>query len=221
VGFLDKAEERIESAVSSLFAKFSKAQLQPVEVSQAIRSAMDLAAKTDPVGATLVPHRYLILINSTDADKVTPAMLGAIRSELHRYVSERSYRLLGEIELNVSIDDRITRGSVRVGSQPVEKSVNWVPVLVTGGVEYRLKRGSNTVGRDEKADITVDDRGLSRFHFEIAWNGETGAVRDLQSTNGTFVDGTRVNEVVLQSGSKITAGRSEFEFQLQAGEVSE
>jgi hypothetical protein len=34
-------------------------------------------------------------------------------------------------------------------------------------------------------------------------------------------DGARVNEVVLQSGSKITAGRSEFEFQLQAGEVSE
>jgi hypothetical protein len=221
VGFLDRAEERIEAAISSVFARFSKAQLQPVEISQALRSAMDLAAKTVPVGATLVPHRYLILINSTDADRVTPAMLGAIRSELNRYVTERGYRLLGEIELNVSIDVRVSRGSVRVGSQSVEKSFNWVPVLVSAGIEYRLKRGSNTVGRDDKADITVGDRGLSRFHFELAWNGETGAVRDLQSTNGTFVDGERVSEVVLQSGSKITAGRSEFEFQLQAGEAVE
>lgn len=221
MGFLDKAEEKIESAVNSLFAKFSKAQLQPVEVSQAIRSAMDLAAKTDPVGATLVPNRYLLLINSSDADKVTPAMLAAIRSELNRYAAERSYRLLSELELNVSIDDRITRGSVRVGSQPVESSVNWVPVLLVNGIEYGLKRGSNTVGRDEKADIAVDDRGLSRFHFEVAWNGENAAVRDLQSTNGTFVDGVRVNEVVLQAGSKITAGRSEFEFRLQAGAVNE
>jgi hypothetical protein len=217
VGFLDRAEEKIESAVSSLFAKFSKAQLQPVEVSQAIRSAMDLAAKTDPVGAVLVPNRYLLLINSTDADKVTPAMLAAIRSELNRYAAQRSYRLLGELEINVSIDNRITRGSVKVGSQPVESSVSWVPVLIVGGIEYRLKRGSNTVGRDEKADIAVDDRGLSRFHFEIGWNGEVAAVRDLQSTNGTLVDGARVNEVVLPSGSKITAGRSEFEFRLQAG----
>jgi hypothetical protein len=217
VGFLDRAEEKIESAVSSLFAKFSKAQLQPVEVSQAIRSAMDLAAKTDPVGAVLVPNRYLLLIKSTDADKVTPAMLAAIRSELNRYAAQRSYRLLGELEINVSIDNRITRGSVKVGSQPVESSVSWVPVLIVGGIEYRLKRGSNTVGRDEKADIAVDDRGLSRFHFEIGWNGEVAAVRDLQSTNGTLVDGARVNEVVLPSGSKITAGRSEFEFRLQAG----
>ncbi|CAB4548943.1 MAG: DUF3662 domain-containing protein [Actinobacteria bacterium] len=221
MGFLDKAEERIESAVNSLFAKFSKAQLQPVEVSQAIRSAMDLAAKKDPIGATVVPHKYLLLINASDADKITPAMLGAIRSELNRYVSEKSYRILSELELNVSIDNKIAKGSVRVGSQPVEQAVNWVPVLLYSGVEYRLKRGANTVGRDEKADIFIDDRGLSRFHFEIAWNGETAAIRDLQSTNGTSVDGIKVNEVVLQSGNKITAGRSEFEFQLQAGAVNE
>ena len=78
MGFLDKAEETIESAVNSLFAKFSKAQLQPVEVSQAIRSAMDLAAKKDPIGTTVVPHKYLLLINASDADKITPAMLAAM-----------------------------------------------------------------------------------------------------------------------------------------------
>jgi hypothetical protein len=59
VGFLDKAEEKIESAVNSLFAKFSKAQLQPVEVSQAIRSAMDLAAKKDPLSPT---NTYFLLM---------------------------------------------------------------------------------------------------------------------------------------------------------------
>lgn len=221
MGFLDKAEETIESAVNSLFARFSKAQLQPVEVSQAIRSAMDLAAKKDPIGTTVVPHKYLLLINSSDADKITPAMLAAIRSELKRYVSEKSYRILSELELNVSIDTKIARGSVRVGSQPVDQAVSWLPVLVFDGVEHPLKRGTTTVGRDEKADLFVDDRGLSRFHFEIAWNGETAAIRDLQSTNGTSVDGIRVNEVVLQSGNKISAGRSEFEFQLQAGARNE
>lgn len=221
MGFLDKAEETIESAVNSLFSRFSKAQLQPVEVSQAIRSAMDLAAKKDPIGTTVVPHKYLLLINSSDADKITPAMLAAIRSELNRYVSEKSYRILTALELNVSIDNKIARGSVRVGSQPVDQAVSWLPVLVVDGVEHPLKRGTTTVGRDEKADLFVDDRGLSRFHFEIAWNGETAAIRDLQSTNGTSVDGIRVNEVVLQSGNKISAGRSEFEFQLQAGARNE
>jgi len=83
--------------------------------------------------------------------------------------------------------------------------------------------GTTSVGRDEKADISVDDRGMSRIHFEIAWNGEVAAIRDLQSTNGTFLDGARVNELVLISGSTISAGRSEFHFQLLAlaGEASE
>ena len=55
MGLLDKAEQRIEGAVSSLFSKLSRAELQPVEITQAIRSAMDLAAKADTVGSTVVP----------------------------------------------------------------------------------------------------------------------------------------------------------------------
>ena len=42
VGFLDKAEARIEGGVSSLFAKISKRQLQPIEISQAVKNAMVL-----------------------------------------------------------------------------------------------------------------------------------------------------------------------------------
>ena len=76
--------------------------------------------------------------------------------------------------------------------------------------------GVTTVGRDESADIAIDDRGLSRIHFEIAWNGEVAAIRDRQSTNGTFVDDARISEVVLHSGNVIKAGRSEFVFELSA-----
>jgi len=223
MGLLDKAEQRIEGAVSSLFSKLSRAELQPVEITQAIRSAMDLAAKADSVGSTVVPHRYLLLVHTTDAQKITPSMLSAIRAEVSKYASSRQYRLVDSIEINLSADDKIGKGRIRVGSQPVDTSVAWRPVLSVGDAEYELKLGTSTVGRDEKADICIDDRGLSRIHFEIAWNGEVAAIRDLQSTNGTFLDGARVNELVLISGSTIAAGRTEFPFQLLAlaGEASE
>lgn len=223
MGFLEKAEERIETAVNSLFSRFSKAELQPVEITQAIRSAMDLAAKTDAVGSTVVPHRYLLLVHPSDSQRVTPAILSAIRSEISRYAAGRNFRLVSSLELNVSVDDKIQKGRIRVGSVPVDTSANWQPVLLVGNQRFELKLGTSTVGRDEKADVAIDDRGLSRFHFEIAWNGEVAAVRDLQSTNGTFLDGVRVSELVLRSGSKISAGRSEFEFQLLAlaGESNE
>ena len=223
MGLLDKAEQRIEGAVSSLFSKLSRAELQPVEITQAIRSAMDLAAKADSSGSTVVPHHYLLLVHSSDAQKITPAMLSAIRSEVSKYASSRQYRLVDGIDLSLSADDKIAKGRIRVGSKPVDTSVSWKPVLTIGDKDYELKVGTSSVGRDEKADICVDDRGLSRIHFEIAWNGEVAAIRDLQSTNGTFLDGTRVNELVLLSGSTISAGRTEFYFQLLAlaGETSE
>ncbi len=223
MGLLDKAEERIETAVSSLFSKLSRAELQPVEITQAIKAAMDLAAKGDAIGSTIVPSSYLLLINPQDAAKVSPAMIGAIRSEVARYAATKSYRMSGELELNVSAEEKIAKGRIKVGSKPVDGSTQWRPVLVIGGKRHELKIGTTTVGRDEKADITVDDRGLSRIHFEIAWNGEVAAIRDLQSTNGTFLDGSRINELVLRSGSKVAAGRTEFDFQLlaMAGEASE
>jgi pSer/pThr/pTyr-binding forkhead associated (FHA) protein len=98
----------------------------------------------------------------------------------------------------------------------LNKSVSWAPALIVDGKRISLKTGVTTVGREDVADIAIDDRGLSRIHFEIAWNGEVAAIRDRQSTNGTFVDDARISEVVLRSGNVIKAGRSEFEFELSA-----
>ena len=101
--------------------------------------------------------------------------------------------------------------------------MTWQPVLSFGGQRFALKTGTTSVGRDDEAEITVDDRGLSRVHFEVAFDGEIAAIRDLDSTNGTFVDGMRITELVLRSGSRISAGRTDFEFEMLAlaGETRE
>jgi len=223
VGFLDKAERSIESAVGSLFARLSNAELQPVEISQAVKNAMDIAASKAHEDRVLVPHRFLILVNPAELQKFSPQILEAIRGEVAKHASQRSYRLTGGIDLSISSDTKVAKGSVRVGSAAINDLVKWQPVLTINGQRHILKSGSTSVGRDDAADIKVDDRGLSRVHFEVAFDGEIAAIRDLQSTNGTFVDGSRISELVLRSGSKISAGRTEFEFELiaMAGDTSE
>ena len=223
MGFLDKAERSIEAAVSSLFAKLSKAELQPVEVSQAVKNAMDTAANKAHSDRVLVPHHFLILVNHAELARFSPQILAAIKTEVVKHASSRSYRLTGEIELEIRADDKISRGNCRVGSAAVNDLVTWQPVLNFGGQRFALKTGTTSVGRDEEAEITVDDRGLSRVHFEVAFDGEIAAIRDLGSTNGTFVDGMRITELVLRSGSRISAGRTDFEFEMLAlaGETRE
>ena len=61
-----------------------------------------------------------------------------------------------------------------------------------------------TFGRDPQNDIVIDDRPVSRKHAEIRLRLGRYTLYDLQSTNGTFVNGRRIAEVVLSDGDRIT-----------------
>ena len=216
MSFLDKVEKRIETGIGSVFARLSKAELQPVELTQAIRSTMDQAADAVDRDRVLVPHLYKILVSPTDLPRVTPGILSAVQLEVAKYAAKQGYRLASNLELQVAPDHHVPRGQVKVGYAVLNQSVSWAPALIVDGKRISLKTGVTTVGREDVADIAIDDRGMSRIHFEIAWNGEVAAIRDRQSTNGTFVDDARISEIVLRSGNVIKAGRSEFEFELSA-----
>jgi hypothetical protein len=159
------------------------------------------------------------LVSSNDAERITPAIIAAIRSEVARHATTQGYRLTGELDLSVRVDPKVSRGQIKVGTAKVETQVAWSPAVVFNGQRIELGVGKLTFGRDASADVLIEDRGLSRIHFEIAWTGDLAAIRDLESTNGTFVDGIRISEIVLRSGSMITAGRTEMLFELSAKAV--
>jgi len=72
-------------------------------------------------------------------------------------------------------------------------------------------RPSVTFGRSPEADISIPDAKVSRIHAEIKlWDGEY-VIKDLQSRNGTFINGTRADVAVLKSGDVIRVGPTEFQ----------
>jgi len=75
------------------------------------------------------------------------------------------------------------------------------------------------IGRTAKADYVVaEDTFLSGAHFYVEWSGEQCVVRDLSSSNGTFLNGTRMTESALREGDLITAGQSSFALRLNPTE---
>ena len=67
--------------------------------------------------------------------------------------------------------------------------------VLFGGQEvktYRLDRPEISVGRDENAEIQIDNLGISRLHCQLARGPNGFLVRDLQSSNGTYVNRERV-----------------------------
>ena len=63
-----------------------------------------------------------------------------------------------------------------------------------GGVKRRIPVNSNPfhVGRHAKCDLVLHSRNVSKSHADLISAGELLAVRDLQSTNGTYVNGKRI-----------------------------
>ena len=81
--------------------------------------------------------------------------------------------------------------------------------------EVPLTADPITVGRDPKNDIVLDDRRVSRRHAEIRLRLGRYTLYDLQSTNGTFVNGRRIAEMVLSDDDRITIGGAELLVRLE------
>ena len=76
---------------------------------------------------------------------------------------------------------------------------------------FRLLPGSiKTVGRAPRADFVVDAPLVSRLHCRLTLQDDGVLVEDLDSTNGTFVNGSRVQKGLLASGDVLRVGRMEF-----------
>jgi pSer/pThr/pTyr-binding forkhead associated (FHA) protein len=68
------------------------------------------------------------------------------------------------------------------------------------------------VGRNGHSPVSIEDEGLSRRHFLIAREGEDYVLRDLNSRNGTWVDGRRILAEKLHHNACFQAGRTRFLF---------
>jgi len=80
------------------------------------------------------------------------------------------------------------------------------------GKKYNLNASSLLIGRSSKCDIQIDQESTSRNHSKIVNTGKSILIRDLGSTNGTYVNDEPIEEHVLRDGDFIKIGRTIFKF---------
>ena len=76
---------------------------------------------------------------------------------------------------------------------------------------------SLTIGRSSTCDLPVRDRYISRQHARVWWNETAWYVRDLDSANGTWIDGRRIEaDTRLEPGTRLRVGDTELEFHVSS-----
>ncbi len=89
-----------------------------------------------------------------------------------------------------------------------------------GGVmrSVELRPGLNRIGRGSFSDLLIDHASVSNVHCEVVVEAGGMTVRDLGSTNGTYVDGRRIRQAGIQPGQRLTVGTVEIAIE-EAAEV--
>src|SRR3954469_11416013 len=78
------------------------------------------------------------------------------------------------------------------------------------GQEIFLPSGLSRVGRNATNEIQIEHPTISSFHCEITSAGDSLIIKDLGSTNGTFLDGKPVQEVCAFNGQRLQLGSVEL-----------
>jgi two-component system, NtrC family, response regulator GlrR len=87
------------------------------------------------------------------------------------------------------------------------------------GKDVQVQSEALTVGSDARNQLVLTDKAASSRHFEISATSHGRVLRDLGSTNGTFVDGHRVGEIYLGDQAQIRAGESVLQYRVLDAEV--
>jgi hypothetical protein len=173
-----------------------------------------LAVFKDALGselATLVTNyageQHYTLLGQT---RVTMGEDDELETGIFRVRSEAKAEVTSKVGVVEAIAPEPDHGSASGAADPAGSASSHAPSggqprLEVGGQAYPLARAITVLGRGTDADIRVEDPGVSRKHCEIVV-GTPAIVRDLKSTNGTFLNGEKVSESPLEDGAVVKIG---------------
>ncbi len=221
---------RIEAACAAFieraFATTFPSDLEPAVVARKLIATMETRTRGED-GHLLAPGSYIVYMHPEDYER-----LAEHRVYLEREWAELLRDMAGRVGIyfydggpNVAMEPResVTAGMVDIGvASDVTISIpKHGDALIARRYHLRMLKGvpaygvyfideRATIGRSEESDIFLVDPSVSRNHAEIVIDGGTVTLRDLGSTNGTFVNGERIETRRMSAGDEVTFGNTQM-----------
>jgi len=113
------------------------------------------------------------------------------------------------MEAILALADRVTADSPREAPAPQPLALHFPGGVI--GLQSTV-----SVGADTTNQVVLEDRYVSRFHCRLLPHGGRWLLKDLASTNGTFLDGARIAEADVDAGARIRVGSAELRIEQTA-----
>ena len=204
---LKSVENRLERIFERTFSRPFKSALQPIEIGTRIVREVDLTRRLSsqgPISANQI-RVWLGPIDAARFDGFQKALVTELEETVRQHAVSEGYSFVGPVKVEIFIDDDLKAGDLEVKTEFLGGE-SQPRLLVSDGRTFAVGGDALVIGRSPDVDFVINDSNVSRRHAELWRTSEGVAIRDLQSTNGTYVNGHRISAVSLSPRDDITIG---------------
>ncbi|MFO8081452.1 MAG: DUF3662 and FHA domain-containing protein [Armatimonadota bacterium] len=214
MAFLRRLEDTLASVIDGGLARLDGSGVHPIEIARRLQTEM---AENRLLGTNVpyAPNRFTVRLGDRDfahfgdvADEIGEQIAGSLED----YAQEQGWAFGGGVQVTIE-------GGGRDGRIAVEHTLDErapgarlrVIAGVPGAGSFDVGE-SAVIGRDPGCEIVLDEPAVSRRHAQIEWTYQGYVLRDLGSSNGTFVNSTEIDESLLSEDDLIEVGLVQMRF---------
>jgi pSer/pThr/pTyr-binding forkhead associated (FHA) protein len=165
----------------------------------------------------LTPNSFQVLLSEADREKFKPIeeeLVKELVDVAREHAKQEGYTFLGPVTVAIATDTSLRPGTLLVAGE-MAPDQGTATLTLPDGRRIVLEESTVTMGRLPECELVIADAGVSRRHAEVRRAPDnTWVVVDLGSTNGTKVNGLRINGTrTLQNGDEITIGSTSVRFE--------
>jgi hypothetical protein len=216
---LQSFEHGLERMVEGVFSRGSRSSIRPVELGRRLLREMDDNRSVDVKGRRIVPNEFAFLLNGRDHESfhdIDEALNAELCETAREYARSEGYHFLGPVRVVIDVDDTLRPGRFSISSRMKEAGggARAGALVLPSGDRITLGQQVISVGRLPECTVPVPDANVSRRHCEVRPQGSGYVLVDLGSTNGTKVNGVRVQgERALTDGDVVSVGNLNLRFE--------
>lgn len=217
MGILDSVERGLERVVNGAFARTFRSGVQPIEISAALKRELDIQSIVVDRDRIITANEFAVHVSEADAETLQghgSSLISELTQLVHEHADAQDYQFLGPVSIVLLADPSLTTGVLEVKANKPNAKSSWVPAVLVNGKVHPLTKPRTVIGRSADSDIQIDDTAASRAHAEIIQHKNGFMVRDMNSTNGTKLNGSRFRELVLNQNTEFTIGKTTITYQL-------
>lgn len=206
--------------VEGAFARAFKSGLQPVELGRKLAREVERGQALDVHGHPIAPNSFQFRLGSDDFEKFSHAEV-SLRAELVSTVRQKAadegLGFMGGVEVRLQEDASLREGVFELSSW-FDESIKaaalpaWLELPNGGRVDVAVD--VTRLGRVPDSHVVLADTSASRQHAEIQFIDGDYVLVDLESTNGSRVNGSRIQRQALVDGDQITLGSVSLTFRM-------